>query len=138
MIFLNGLEEEEEEEEEEEDGITESPNVALVSKDAVLDALQRQPFDGHFPSGRLVLVLVDIQQLGQSEIRDLDAGRILDQDVAGGQIPMDQPALLQVGHAAGDLSAPVEQRLGSDLVPVVADVIQEASQRHQLRHQHHL
>lgn len=38
----------------------------------------------------------------------------------------------------GDLRAPVEQGLGADLVLVLPDVVEEAAERHQLRHEHHL
>jgi len=38
----------------------------------------------------------------------------------------------------GDLGAPVEQRLGADVVAVFTDVVEEAAERHQRRDEHHL
>lgn len=94
---------------------TKGPNIRLVGEDAMLDTLESQPLDGHLPPGGLVLLLVVVQQLGQSEVCDLDAVRGLDQDIAGSQVSVHQPSALQISHASGDLSAPVQERLGPDL-----------------------
>ena len=51
---------------------------------------------------------------------------------------MNQPLVLQVGHAPGNLSAPVEEGLGPDLVLVVPHVVKKTSQGHQLGDEHHL
>ena len=109
-----------------------------MREDAVLDALEGQPLDGHLAAGRLVLVFVDVEKFGQAEVGDLDAARVLDEDVTRGQVAVHQPPVLQIGHAARDLRAPVEQRLGADLVTIVAHVVEQAAEWHQLRNQHHL
>ena len=118
------------------DGDPESPDVRLVSEYSVLDALQGQPLDRHLAALSLVFVLVDVQQLGKSEVGDLDAVGSLDKDVSGSKVAMHKSLLFQVGHSRGNLFAPAEQRLRSDLVLVVPDILQETTERHQLGDQH--
>jgi SAM-dependent methyltransferase len=40
----------------------------LSLADTLLDALQSQPFDRHLTAGSLVLILIDVEQLGQAEV----------------------------------------------------------------------
>lgn len=46
----------------------------------------------------VVLGLVYIEQTGQAEVGDLHVGWVLNQDIAGSQIPVHQPDLLQITH----------------------------------------
>lgn len=52
----------------------------------------------HLPSVSVIFSLVDIEQTGQTEVGDLHVVRVLNQNIAGGQISVDQPDLLQVAH----------------------------------------
>jgi len=80
-------------------GHAERPHVALVREDSVLDALERQPLDRHLAARRFVLVLVDVQQLGQTEIGDFHAVGRLDQHVPRRQVAVHEALLLQVRHS---------------------------------------
>ena len=57
----------------------------------------------------------------------------LDENVSGGEIAMNETSTFEVRHPATDLRAKIQQRLRSQILLVVAHVIQEATQRHQLR-----
>ena len=40
---------------------TKSPDITLVREDAMLDALQSEPLDGHFATSRLVFIFVNVK-----------------------------------------------------------------------------
>ena len=46
----------------------------------------------------IIFLLINIQQASQTEVSDLDVVGGLDQDISGRQIPVNQPALLQIHH----------------------------------------
>lgn len=52
----------------------------------------------YLPSVGVVLGLVYIEQTGQAEVGDLHMAWVLNQDIAGSQIPVHQPDLLQITH----------------------------------------
>lgn len=52
----------------------------------------------HLSSISVILCLVYVQQTGQAEVRDLHVVWVLHQNVAGGQISVDQPNVLQIIH----------------------------------------
>lgn len=58
--------------------LTECPDIAPVREYPVLYGLEGHPLEGHLAPHRLVLLLVDVQQLGQPEVRYLDAAGGLD------------------------------------------------------------
>lgn len=46
----------------------------------------------------IILLLINIQQAGQTKVGDLDVVGRFDQDISRCQIPVDQPTLLQIHH----------------------------------------
>lgn len=46
----------------------------------------------------IIFFLIDIQEASQAEVSDLDMVGRFHQDIAGCQIPVDQPPLLQIHH----------------------------------------
>ena len=119
-------------------GHSEGPDVTLVCEDSLRNAFQGQPFNGHLATMCLVFILIEVEQLGQSKVSDLDTVGSLDQNIPGCQVSVDQPHVLKMSHATSNLSAPVEQRLGANLVLVVPHIVQQTAQGHQLGDQHHL
>lgn len=82
-----------------EEVLTERPDVALVCEYPVLNTLESQPLDRHLAAGRLVLVFVDVQKLGEAEVRDLDTVMGVHQHVARRQVSVYQPLVFQVSHS---------------------------------------
>lgn len=53
----------------------------------------------YLPSISMIFSLVYIKQSGQTEVGDLHVVWVLNQNIAGGQVPVHQPDFLQITHA---------------------------------------
>ena len=51
---------------------------------------------------------------------------------------MNDAALLEVTHPPRYLRAPVQQHLGADVLAILAHVVEETAERHELCDEHHL
>ena len=83
-----------------------SPDVGSGGEFQEVDALRRAPRDGQLQIGvevRLVVVFPDPEGAGEAEIGNLDGVLGENEDVARGQVSVDQSLCLQVSHAVANL-----------------------------------
>lgn len=60
------------------------------------DALRCHPPDRHLPVGRPLVQVAGVNVAAQPEVRYLDVLRLVQQDVPGRQVPVDDLVLVQV------------------------------------------
>lgn len=75
------------------------PDVGAHGELAVLQALQRVPFDGQFPARLQDVVVVGAGAAGQAEVGDFHVIFVHYEDVSGGQVAMDDLLVSQVLHS---------------------------------------
>lgn len=105
------------------DDDAETPDVGLGRVDAAGEGFGGQPPDGHL--GQLVLPVRHPEQ-GQPEVADL-ARAAVEKHVAGGQVPVDDLLLLEVGHAVDDLQTEGLPGLWRDVLVLIHPREQTAS-----------
>ena len=81
-----------------------------------------------------VVVVVLGQRPHEAEVSDLHLLLGGQQDVAGGQVPVDEALGLQVGHTIGDLDGVVAQRGDEEVALVLSQTVQQGTQGGKLSH----
>lgn len=81
-----------------------------------------------------VVIVILWQRPHEAKVADLDLFVGGQQDVAGGEVAVDEAARLQVGHAAGDLHRVSAQHRDEDVALALAQTVQQGAQRRQLGH----
>ena len=111
---------------------TKRPDVRLDAEAVEESGLGCRPLDGELGS-LSCRVLVVLDHSGQTKVCDLDDVAFSDQDVPGGQVPVDVVLGLEEGHPTGRLGGNVYQLWQFQVATFsLVEVVQQAAVLHEL------